>query len=314
MHPSVHGARFGDDLVRTSVGRVSENGAAPALVGATPRAVASLAASESARYYDSADRQIYTVAHAAETPRRGGVLLCGPIGVERERAYLTLVRWARVLASRGFDVLRFDYRGNGESSGRFEHTTIARWCEDAAFCAARLAAAVDGEAVILHGVRLGAVIAAELFASGVGDGLLVWAPPVSAQALLMDTLRHNVVAQQLAATNAPRRVRAQLIAALETGELINVDGYFWTLELWAGAKRHPLLLPATSESRPWHALQVRGAAHDASEPNSQARVETVDADTFWKSSSPLLVPRSDAFFRASLRWFDQNEPWSARST
>jgi hypothetical protein len=101
--------------------------------------------------------------------RGEGLLLCGPFAVERERAYLTLVLWARTLASRGFEVMRFDYRGQGESTGAFEDMTIARWREDAAFCAARLSAATQGGAVVLQGVRLGALIAAELFASGVGE-------------------------------------------------------------------------------------------------------------------------------------------------
>jgi hypothetical protein len=38
----------------------------------------------------------------------------------------------------------------------------------------------------------------------------------------------------------------------------------------------------------------------------------VDADTFWRSSSLLLVPRSEGFFQASTRWLDENEPWRAR--
>ena len=264
---------------------------------------------EAARFFDFADGQIYTVTHAALRPCRGAVLLCGPFAVERERAYLTLVLWARMLAARGFEVMRFDYRGNGESSGTFEDMTLSRWREDAAFCAARLSAAAHGGALVLQGIRLGALIAAELFASGVGDGLLLWAPPASAEALLRDTLRHNLVAQRMADPGSPPRMREQLIAALEAGELVNVDGYFWTRALWMEAKQHPLLLPPASEARPWHALEAQSGAAATSRTSRLGRPEAVDADTFWKSSSPLLVPRSEGFFQASLRWLDENEPW-----
>jgi len=252
---------------------------------------------ESAHFFDSADAQIYTVTHTAVGPRRGSVLLCGPFGVERERAYLTIVRWARLLAARGFEVMRFDYRGQGESSGTFEDMTLLRWTEDAAHCAALHSAATRGEPLVVQGIRLGALIAAELFASGVGDGLLMWEPPASAEALLRDTLRHNLIEQRKADPTAPPRMREQLIAALESGEQVNVDGYFWTREWWREARLHPLLLPPASEARPWNSLEAR----------------SVDADTFWGSSSPLLVPRSDGFFRASLRWLDENEPWRARN-
>jgi len=267
---------------------------------------------ESPRYFDFADGQIYTVTHAAMRPRRGTVLLCGPFGIERERSYMTLVQWARTLADRGFEVMRFDYRGHGESTGCFEDMTLARWREDAAFCASRLSAAMHGDALVLQGTRLGALIAAELFASGVGDGLLLWEPPVSAEALLRDTLRHNLIQQRMAEPDAPPRVREQLIAALEAGEHVNVDGYFWSLDLWKDAQRHPLILPASSEPRPWHVLQTQAGAAAPSRTDPPSRPEPVDADTFWRSSSPLLVPHSEGFFRASLRWLDDNEPWRAR--
>jgi len=264
---------------------------------------------ESARYFDFADAQIYTVTHAASGPRRGALLLCGPFGIERERAYLTLVSWARTLASRGFEVMRFDYRGNGESTGAFEDMTITRWREDAAFCAARLSAATPGCALVIQGTRLGALIAAELFASGLGDGLLLWAPPTSADSLLRNTLRHNLIAQRMARLDTAPRVREQLILALEAGELVNVDGYYWTLALWKDAQLHSLLLPSASEERPWLTLHVRGAAVDASEASPAPSHEAVDADTFWNSSSPLLVPGCEGLFRASLRWLCDNEPW-----
>jgi len=148
--------------------------------------------------------------------------------------------------------------------------------------------------------------------------MLLWAPPASAEALLRDTLRHNLIAQRLSDPEAPPRARAQLIAALEAGERVNVDGYSWTRELWQDARRHPLRLPAADEARPWHVLHAAPAASAVSvaplahEARPPPQPEAVDADTFWQSSSSLLVPRSAAFFRASLRWLDASEPRLAR--
>lgn len=270
-------------------------------------------ACESARYLELANDQIYTVTHGALGPRRGTVLLCGPFGVERERAYLTLVLWARLLATRGYEVLRFDYRGQGESTGSFEDMTLARWREDAEFCAKRLTSSAHGGALVVQGVRLGALTAAELFASGVGDGLLLWAPPASAEALLADALRHNLIEQRMADLHAPPRLREQLVAALEAGEPVNVDGYPWTRALWREARLHPLRLPALDDARPWRTLQAQSGAGSASETDSVAGAQIVDADTFWQSRTALLVPRSDGFFAASLRWLDECEPWNART-
>jgi pimeloyl-ACP methyl ester carboxylesterase len=261
---------------------------------------------ESARFLDFEGSQVYTVTHGAQGSRRGAVLLCGPLGVERERAYPTLVRWARMLAARGFEVLRFDYRGNGESSGNFEDMTPARWREDVEFCAGRLAAATNGAALVLQGVRFGALPAAELFASGVGDALLLWAPPVSAEALLRDSLRHNLIAQRAELPDKLPSGREQLIAELEAGELVNVDGYFLTRAMWEGAQGKTLVLPSPSETRPWRALKARaGAVPEASRPLGH---ETVEGMSFWNDSSTLVVPHGAGFFEASLRWLDENGP------
>lgn len=148
-------------------------------------------------YFDIPAGQIYHVMHHATGNRRAALLLCGPAGAERERSYPTLVRWARTLATNGCDTMRFDYRGIGESSGKFENMTISDWLEDAAFCAARLSEISPGIPLILQGTRAGALIASELFASGIGDGLLLWAPPASGHALLWDTLRRNLASQMV---------------------------------------------------------------------------------------------------------------------
>lgn len=283
-------------------------------VGAVPGPARRDEGPESARFFELANDQVYTVTHAALAPRRGAVLLCGPSGVERERAYLTLVQWARSLAAHGYEVLRFDYRGQGESTGRFEDMVFTRWREDAEFCERRLRAVAQGTPLVLQGVRMGALVAAELFASGVGDGLLLWAPPASAEALLNDSLRHNLFEQRLAGPGTPHRLREQLLADLEAGELIHVDGYSWTRAMWREARAHPLRLPQSGERRPWRSLQTQAGTQLATEPEAGSGHAVVDADSFWHSRSSLLVPRSDGFFQASLHWLDTCEPWGAGAT
>lgn len=63
--------------------------------------------------------RLYTVLHQAKD-RVARVLLAGRFASERYFAYHTWVRWARYLAERRIEALRFDYRGMGESTGVFE--------------------------------------------------------------------------------------------------------------------------------------------------------------------------------------------------
>lgn len=265
--------------------------------------VGSACASTTPGFLASPRGQIYYVVHHAASQRRGSILLCGPTSVERERSYPTFVKWARLLAAQGYDIMRFDYRGIGESEGRFEEMSMTAWRDDAAFCAAQLIEISQGVPLILHGARAGSLIAAELFASGVGDAMLLWAPPASGYALLWDTLRRNLAAHMVANPGAPRQTREQLIAALEAGELINVDGYFWSNGFWTDAQRHTLLLPPETEQRPWHVVHVKNIPKSAINNNVQGREEHIGSAPFWESSS-LFSPDTDDLFRVSLRWLD----------
>src|SRR5262245_11304927 len=55
-----------------------------------------------------------------EIRRGGAIVVCPPIGYEYMSAYRTLKILAERLAALGFDVLRIDYHGTGNSSGDHE--------------------------------------------------------------------------------------------------------------------------------------------------------------------------------------------------
>ena len=80
-------------------------------------------------YFAVPGAHLYTVLHRVEEPV-ARVLLCGPFASERHSSYDPWVRWARYLAQRGVEVLRYDYRGVGESEGIFEEMSFQHWSED----------------------------------------------------------------------------------------------------------------------------------------------------------------------------------------
>jgi alpha-beta hydrolase superfamily lysophospholipase len=126
------------------------------------------------------------VGGSPQTPgdvRRGGVLLCNPIGDDAVRAHRPLRHLAERLAHAGFAVLRFDFHGTGDSLGdEREQGRVAAWLDDvrAALAELRARCHLGGDPgapagpISIVGLRLGATLA--LCAADLVDGVVLWGP------------------------------------------------------------------------------------------------------------------------------------------
>ena len=183
-------------------------------------------------------------------PARGRVLLAGPFASDRPHRYMCWVRWARHLAGLGFEVLRFDYRGVGESTGAFEGMSIDTWLDDIQVCGRRLAERGPRLPLALHGLGLGALLSSKLFDEGVGDACLLWLPPASGKDMLFEQLKLRL-ANDFALGGG--KGRNAYIATLESGGTVDVEGYMWTARLWRDASALQLSdapLAAASNGKP----------------------------------------------------------------
>jgi pimeloyl-ACP methyl ester carboxylesterase len=115
--------------------------------------------------------------------RRCSVVICPPIGFELTHSYRSLRRLADLLSSRGFPVLRFDYRGSGDSGGdAFTPGLVRSWLDDVASVAALGRELTGAGETALIGLRLGATLAAHAAAASVARHLVLWAPVTSGRA------------------------------------------------------------------------------------------------------------------------------------
>ena len=123
--------------------------------------------------------------HAAHTPVRGvGFVLCRPMGYEAICTNGMYRQLAETLAQSGFDVVRFDYHGTGDSTGDDGDPDRVRVWMDSIVSAVEEVRRLAGVGrVALFGMRLGATLAARVAAKlGGVESLVMWAPCASGRA------------------------------------------------------------------------------------------------------------------------------------
>lgn len=132
--------------------------------------------------------------HAGASPRRSSaVVLCQPMGYEALCSYRTYTQLAQTLAQAGFDVLRFDYHGTGDSpGGDTDEGRVEAWLASIEAAAAQARALSGASSLSLFGLRLGATLAIEAAARMGGvDDLMLWAPCASGRAFVREMRAAN---------------------------------------------------------------------------------------------------------------------------
>jgi len=131
-----------------------------------------------ALFFGPSNQQIFAAYH----PPIGGsgqvlTVICPPVFNEYMRTQLALRELAISLAERGQHVLRFDYRGTGDSFGDLGEVGVSDWVEDIAL-AVREGRDLSGSSVVrLLGVRAGALLACRSAgASSDVQRLVLWDP------------------------------------------------------------------------------------------------------------------------------------------
>lgn len=141
-------------------------------------------------YFGTADKPLFGVHHPAQgrTRRSQCVVLCPPIGTELLRSYRAFRQLATMLAKLGYDVLRFDYYGTGDSSGDCEDGTLKQWQQDIHTAIEELKEVSGTDKVSLVGLRLGATLVAEIAKSGLVSRVVLWEPVIDGAAYLQDRI------------------------------------------------------------------------------------------------------------------------------
>ena len=127
--------------------------------------------------------------HPASLPMRGvGVVLCRPLGYESICAYAAYTQLAGALSRAGFDVMRFDYHGTGDSAGDdADPERVDAWTDSIISATDELKRVAGVTSIALFGLRMGATLAlrAALQLGGV-ESLVMWAPCIKGRSFVRE--------------------------------------------------------------------------------------------------------------------------------
>jgi hypothetical protein len=193
--------------------------------------IPSLAAGEREHFYFGQDDRLYGVAAGASAAARA-LLIAAPIGNEGVHARRVLWRLLGELVDAGHAGLVVDLRGSGESDGAFAETTVSSIAEDVADGLEELGRRYPVAEQRLLAFRYAALGALEAPLDEV-SGVLLVDPCLDPAAALRSDLRLELV-RQMRRRGAPREDRAAMLARLDGGESIVVDGQLFSTELYRG--------------------------------------------------------------------------------
>jgi alpha-beta hydrolase superfamily lysophospholipase len=178
--------------------------------------------------FPSGGRQLLAVHYApAPRSRRGrGILMCNQIGPDYAEYYKTGRMLTNMLVASGFDCLRFDYTGCGDSQGGFEDGSVERWLADIASARRLLTDRSDCSWICPCGFGFGGLLAAAYAATSDTDGLVLWEPVVDGRSYC-HALRKNHRAW----------LRGSFARATELDERFNAMGFAATVDIERGMRQ-----------------------------------------------------------------------------
>ena len=261
-------------------------------------------------FFDGKLDRLFGVLHRPAQEANGNAFVfCHPFAEEKLWAHRVFVNFARELARRGYAVLRFDYRGYGDSEGEFTHCTLAHHAEDIEQAISFLHEQVGGiQKTGLLGLRLGASLAwLSAERCGIHGPLVLWDPVLNGEEYVLEFLRSNLTTQ-LAVYGEVREDREQLIEKLQRNKLVNVDGYVLGRDVYQELAALQLTDHDGVNRGPTLVIQIGRTERPKSQPAGftetiGAELRCVIEEPFWREIKRFYY-RADTLFAATLDWLE----------
>jgi alpha/beta superfamily hydrolase len=241
-----------------------------------------------------------------------GVVLCAPFAEEKIRTLRVYVSLARALARRGVAVICFDYYGDGDSEGDFEEAGFDDRLEDITAVFHDFQQRHSLSKVGLLGLRWGGTLAALAAEELRPTVLMLWEPIVDTSKYFFDHLRSCIAAQMLIEGKISQK-REELVACLEAGKTIVVEGYNLNGDFFCRARETGLTDLQPRYSSPVLIVQLAGnparlnpELETLAQSYSQSRLLALKREFEWEKTE-LWQPAPPALFGVTLEFLKTHE-------
>jgi hypothetical protein len=281
-HETANWAVSTDDAGEMLVDEVSRTSARAAFFGSA--------------FFGSSSR-LFGCLHAPLSAPTAGVIICPPLCAEAARNYRREVLLARTLAARGIAVLRFHYRGSGNSDGESWELSLATMIEDTVAATDHLRELTGLTSLSFLGTRLGSAVAATVAARFDSAPLALWDPAVDPDAYFREVFRAKMMSNLKRGGTGGVGVPA-LVQELEHRGYVDVCGYPITWELYRTSQQHPVQEALGTVPRPILIVEMNG--RDRSSKHVMALVETWQRTGF-SVETHVVAPAEPWWFGAAGR-------------
>lgn len=269
-------------------------------------------------FLSAGGRSLFAIYHrpASAGEARGNVLCIAPFNEEMNRCRTMLTRLASALGECGFGTLIVDLYGTGDSEGEYRDARWTLWREDILAAAGWLSGQPGGCSALL-GIRLGAMLAADVLQSGrvPCKTLVLWQPVVDGGQHFTQFLRMRIAAQ-MDRRDLPKETTQSMREKLAAGQAVEISGYEIHPELASAIDKANLadLAPPAGSSVLWLEQAPQGVVHPALAPASRKLVHAwssggleVAADlfegpAFWQQHQRVLAPEA---VRKTASWLSR---------
>lgn len=183
-------------------------------------------------FFENKGTKLFGFLHFPKSERRmvsfqqpRGVVFCHPFAEEKVISHRVVFNFVQTLCQRGYHVLRFDYRGCGDSEGDFEQATLTTRIADIRSAIDVLQEHISAHHINLFGLRLGGTLAALVASVDPRvESLILWEPIVHVKAYFDKFLRMQVTAEHMREGRIVG-TRKKLLKELQEGRCVDILGY-----------------------------------------------------------------------------------------